>query len=247
MSESMTHNCGDHLERTTRVREIPIHGTRVPVDEEYFRCTECGEEEYSYDQATAAERRAAEVFRERNGFLQPDEIAALRRRWGVTQTQLEDALGLGRKTVARWEAGRVLQTRALDNLLRVIDQFPSVLTFLAQRQGASISPRAEWHPGAPGADPGHGLPVPRSLLTRLEEEAREEGTSLELYAVAILAQGLERRSTNREIERLHRKLDETLADGSPWKSGAMEVNQVEPWLREHHEQQRSRAPQAVAF
>src|SRR4051812_1834760 len=110
------HHCADHFRTVQRERDFPIHGSTVTVHEEVLRCEVCGEEEYSYAQAIAAERRAGEIYRQQNGFLHPDEIVSMRRRWGVTQSQLELALGLGRKTVARWEAGRVLQTRALDNL-----------------------------------------------------------------------------------------------------------------------------------
>jgi putative zinc finger/helix-turn-helix YgiT family protein len=200
MSGTSHHECAAHFERIERVRDFPIHGTTVSVREELFRCGECGEEEYSFGQAEAAERRAGEIYREQNGFLQSDEIAALRRRWGVTQAQLENALGVGRKTVARWEAGRVLQSRALDNLLRAIDRYPAVLGFLAERQGAELHPASSWFEGS-SAPAVQGFSVPRSLRVRLEREAEEEGVSVEVYVATVLAQGLERRSVTREVER----------------------------------------------
>lgn len=244
MSQNLTHSCADNFERVTREREFPIHGTRVAVHEEIFRCTVCGEEEYSYEQAVKAERRAGEIYRDQNGFLQPVEIAALRRRWGLTQVQLEEALGLGRKTIARWEAGRVLQSRALDNLLRAIDQFPAVLDFLAGRQNASIKLNPKWST-EPRPHSRAGLAVPRSLFSRLESEADEEGTTVDAYAAAILAQGLERRATNREVERLHRKFDEAFERRATWEEGAMEVTEGEPWLRQHKQIQRDRAPKVA--
>jgi putative zinc finger/helix-turn-helix YgiT family protein len=204
-----------------------------------YRCAVCGEEEYSYAQATAAEQRAAEIYREQNGFLHPDQIVALRRRWGVTQAQLETALGLGRKTVARWEAGRVLQTRALDNLLRAIDRFPAVLTYLAERQGANVAPNPEW--SAPPEPQRPELVLPRSLLARLQHEAEAEGVPLETYAATLLAQGMERRATSREVERLHRKFDDVFEHVPQWETPARRVEPAEPWLREHQEQQRNRA------
>ena len=210
MSSTPSHTCGDHLELIERVRDFPIHGTTVPISEELYRCAVCGREEYSYEQAIAAERRAGRVYREQNGFLQRDEIAALRRRWGVTQAQLEAALGLGRKTVARWEAGRVLQTRALDNLLRAIDRFPAVLAFLAERQGTRIDPDPRWAGAAP-SDAAPELTLPTTLRARLEDEAREEGVGVDAYAAMVIVQGLERRATDRDVERLHRKLDDVLA------------------------------------
>ena len=193
-----------------------------------------------------AQRRAAEVYRDQNGFLQPDEISGLRRRWGITQVQLEDALGVGRKTVARWEAGRVLQSRALDNLLRAIDRFPAVLGFLAERQGASLEPDVAWA-GQPGTQSRAGLSLPRTVLARLERDAEEEGVSLEVYAASVLAQGLERRSAGRELERVNRKLDDVLENTSQWQTSALRVEREEPWLRDHKELKRNRGDKAFAL
>lgn len=208
MSTGPSHDCADHLRAVERVRDFPIHGTTVSVREKLYRCAACGEEEYSFEQAVAAERRASELYREQNGFLQPDAMVALRRRWGLTQARLEDALGVGRKTVARWEAGRVLQSRALDNLLRAIDRFPAVLTFLSERQGVGVQPNAEW--AGRGARTSPALAIPRTLRARLEREAEHEGVPVDVYAASVLAEGLQRRSANRQIEWMSRKLDGVL-------------------------------------
>jgi hypothetical protein len=66
MSTSPSHVCGDHLETVERVRDFPIHGTTVSIREELYRCAMCGEEEYSFEQAVAAERRASELYHEQN-------------------------------------------------------------------------------------------------------------------------------------------------------------------------------------
>ena len=39
-------------------------------------------------------------------------------------------LGLGEKVVTRWERGKVLQTKAADVVLRLMDVFPSVVEYL---------------------------------------------------------------------------------------------------------------------
>jgi putative zinc finger/helix-turn-helix YgiT family protein len=226
MSKPEAHNCTNHLETARRNRDFPIHGTTIPVDEEFYRCTICGEEQYSYEQAMDATRRAGEAYRERNGFLQPDQIAGLRRRWGVTQTQLEDALGLGRKTVARWEAGRVLQTRALDNLLRAIDRFPQVLQFLAERQGITVDPDPRWSQS--GAEASSGLLLPRSLVLQLQDRAAREGTSTEAYVAMLLAQSLNKLETDRLMAELSERLDLALGRKSSRDPMAPELVNEEP-------------------
>ena len=206
-----THDCADHLQPMERDRDVPIHGTTVRVREALYRCAVCGEEEYTLEQATAAERRAGEVYRAENGFLQPDEIVGLRRRWGITQAQLEDALGVGKKTVARWEAGRVLQSRALDNLLRAIDRFPPVLGYLAERQGAEVHPDPAWAGDGSAPEP---LAIPTALLSRLRRDAESEGVPLDAHAASIITRGLDRRALAREMAEMNRKLDALLLAGA---------------------------------
>lgn len=231
-SPMTVHSCDDHMELTTRTGSRAINGVSIPVEEEFYRCSVCGEEEYTYEQAQAADRRAATIYRERQGFLKPDEIRAMRKRWGITQAELEKALGLGRKTVARWEAGRVLQHRALDNLLRVIDRFPPVLAYLADLQRCSLQPNSEWSTEPASSS---GLKLPRSLLGQLQQAADEEDSDVSTYAAALLTQGAERRSVNREIVRLHKKVDDLSESVSQWGSPRLpEV--VEPWKRDHEEE-----------
>lgn len=245
MSKVSSHDCADHLQPVERIRDFPIHGTTVSVREELYRCGVCGEEEYSFEQAVAVERRAGELYREDNGFLQADEIVAMRRRWGLSQAQMEDALGVGRKTVARWEAGRVLQGRALDNLLRAIDRFPAVLPFLAERRGTTVQPSAASSESQQASM--QGLAIPRTLRATLQAEAETEGVSLDVYVASVLAQGLERRATNRAVERLNRRLDEVLESASQWATHELQVQAEEPWLRDHRHVQRNRGDKAFAL
>jgi putative zinc finger/helix-turn-helix YgiT family protein len=230
-SATATHACEEHLQLVSREGTYAVHGTQVPVHEQLYRCGVCGEEEYSFEQMHAVERQAGRVYREQQGYLQPEEIRALRERWGLTQAQLEDALGLGRKTVARWEAGRVLQQRSLDNLLRAIDRFPQVLSFLAARQSVEV-PAVAAENGAAGA----GVQLPRSLQERLAQAAETEGVDVNTLVVMILSQGVERRATNRELERVNQKLDHLDGAFAQW-SGPVVVED-DPWMREHQQIQR---------
>ena len=45
------------------------------------------------------------------GLLQPEEIRRLRHDLGLTQRALEDILGVGEKTAARWKRGIYPQSR----------------------------------------------------------------------------------------------------------------------------------------
>jgi len=58
----------------------------------------------------------------------PGEV--LRERFGLTQAELVRLLRLGQNTLSRWEAGRNVQTAAMDVLLRVLRDVPGGLEYL---------------------------------------------------------------------------------------------------------------------
>jgi HTH-type transcriptional regulator/antitoxin MqsA len=83
-------------------------------------------------------RRAATVLREDEGLLSAKKIKALRERLGLSQSAFEQLLGVGPKTVVRWEKGTVFQNNATDSLLRVVDRFPEVVRFLADLHAVAL-------------------------------------------------------------------------------------------------------------
>jgi putative zinc finger/helix-turn-helix YgiT family protein len=85
--------------------------------------------------------RAAAVIRAEDGLLAPDDIVGLRKKYGLTQAQLERLIGAGAKTVVRWERGRVAQNKTADTLLRVLLDHPEVVTELKRKNGLAKAPR----------------------------------------------------------------------------------------------------------
>lgn len=80
----------------------------------------------------ATERRAARAVRAERGALLPFEIRALRQRLHMTQADLERLLGVGPKTVVRWERGTVLPNAATNALLRLLDEVPEAMAWLVR-------------------------------------------------------------------------------------------------------------------
>lgn len=56
------------------------------------------------------------------GLLIGEDIVALREKLGVTQDQLSDALGCGKKSISRWENGREFPTQLVNSLLRLLEE-----------------------------------------------------------------------------------------------------------------------------
>jgi HTH-type transcriptional regulator / antitoxin MqsA len=68
------------------------------------------------------------------GLLTPEEIVAIRKKLGLSQSELERLFGLGSKVVTRWETGRVVQSRAADVALRLLALDPENLKRIQLRR-----------------------------------------------------------------------------------------------------------------
>lgn len=115
----------------------------VTYVDRFCRCTRCGETFYDRGMLGESFRRMAAVIRAEDGLLAPDEIVELRRKYGLTQAQLERLIGAGAKTVVRWERGTVAQNKTADTLLRVLRDHPEVVADLAKQQGRTPAAKAK--------------------------------------------------------------------------------------------------------
>jgi putative zinc finger/helix-turn-helix YgiT family protein len=68
------------------------------------------------------------------GLLTPRDIQAIRERLGLSQERFAQQTGIGVATISRWERGRLLQNRAMDNYLRLVERSEENVRFLAERQ-----------------------------------------------------------------------------------------------------------------
>jgi HTH-type transcriptional regulator/antitoxin MqsA len=90
-----------------------------------------------------AQMLASDRIRDEEGLLRSSRIHSIRSELGLTQQQFEQLLGVGPKTVVRWEKGTVFQNRATDSLIRLVAEVPGVAAHLAQRHGVEIAPAAK--------------------------------------------------------------------------------------------------------
>jgi transcriptional regulator with XRE-family HTH domain len=105
-------------------------------------------------------------------LLRPTEIKALRETLELSQAEFEKLLGVGMKTVVRWEKGTVFQNQATDALLRAIREVDGVAEFLSQRAGV-VLPIRTGDASVPEEfllfDSGHDLVNDDRYLTTQEE------------------------------------------------------------------------------
>lgn len=208
--EGHPHDCGGHFHAISRADTIAIGRRRAAVEQIVFRCDRCGEERQTLAEAGRARREAAARIQEADRQLAPDEIRRIREeRLGLTQSELEQMLGLGEKTVVRWEKGRVLPTKAADSLLRLLDRDPSAVDFLAAHNGAE---RARFVPAAPPREPLEqewSLPIPRRFRSAIEALAHAEGVdapTLMVWIIADAVTGSHTRALHSQVTAMHQDL-----------------------------------------
>lgn len=103
-------------------------------------------------------RRASDAIRQAEGLLSSEAIRDIRKGLGLTQQVFERLLGVGPKTVVRWEKGTVFQNRSTDSPLRIIDALPESARFLARLHGVQLRDHPEV--AAQGASAILSLPLP---------------------------------------------------------------------------------------
>jgi len=67
-----------------------------------------------------------------DGLLTGDEIKEIRKKLNLTQEKMSKILGGGLKSFARYESGQVCQSRAMDNLLRILDRYPDTIRVIGR-------------------------------------------------------------------------------------------------------------------
>jgi putative zinc finger/helix-turn-helix YgiT family protein len=240
--EGQAHSCGGGFSLVSEPGTVRIHSVDVPVEQRFYRCDRCGEEHVTEDLARIVQAEAAATFRRSERFLSGGEIRALRERLGLSQEQLEAALGLGAKSLARWENDRVLQNRSMDNLLRAIDRDPALVAYLAQLHGVAL-PDGAPSPREVRVDTSQW---PRSLVARLEAMAADEGTDLHNFLVWLLT---EFSTAGSYTAHMSRKLEDKVADYQRAMAQRPELIAYvddEPWKQDHMDVMRA-AAEAKAY
>jgi putative zinc finger/helix-turn-helix YgiT family protein len=133
LAEDACPQCGTTMKIKHGTLRIAVNGEDVAVPRTaHLGCPKCGEVVLRLEDARRLSADAVALCREKQGLLSASEIRAIRKRFGLTQADLARLLHLGLNTVSRWEAGRKLQTEAMDVLLRLLRDVPGNLEYLRE-------------------------------------------------------------------------------------------------------------------
>lgn len=132
-------NCDSEVESTVRIisETYPVKGEDVVISAHVRFCNCCSKD--IWDDVLDAKNLldAFAVYRQKHKLLQPLEIRMIRDKYGLSQVAFARVLGLGDKTIARYENGSIADA-AQNNLIELM-QHPSNFKELLEKNKDKIS------------------------------------------------------------------------------------------------------------
>ena len=115
----------------------PVKNEPTEIQAQISYCRHCGEQIWNEELDPENLQAAYRKYRTDHGLLQPEEIKAIRENYALTQTAFAKILGLGEKTIARYETGS-LQDLAQNNLIE-LTRLPEAFSYLLQKGRSRIT------------------------------------------------------------------------------------------------------------
>lgn len=115
------------LERRTRMTQAIIKKEVVSFNEIYYYCpNRADDDENEFVPAGINDEnllKARNAYRQMKGLLTSHEIADIRKKYGMTQSEFSSLLGWGDVTVTRYET-KLIQDETYDRLMRMVGENP---------------------------------------------------------------------------------------------------------------------------
>lgn len=92
-------------------------------------CRKCGAQTF----AVGDDDRIIAALRAQLGLLTPQEMQRRRGQLGLSQQEMAEQIGVAKETISRWETGALIQSRAMDNLMRLFFESEEVRGLLKRR------------------------------------------------------------------------------------------------------------------
>jgi HTH-type transcriptional regulator / antitoxin MqsA len=124
--------CGStDTEIVSKTEIFKYKGRKIEIpDYKQVHCRNCGESVADPKAVKRSEPILRDAQRTIEGLLTGNEIKAIRKSFNMTQEEFSEILGGGEKAFARYETGRVAQSRPMDNLLKILKAIPVAMDVL---------------------------------------------------------------------------------------------------------------------
>ncbi|MDD5035599.1 MAG: type II toxin-antitoxin system MqsA family antitoxin [Methylococcaceae bacterium] len=135
-----------HLHEHGEKTHVEYNGRTGAVDSLYSVCDACGAEQATAEQLRTNKRAMIAFKKAVDGLLTGAELRVLRERLGITQAQAAKIFGGGPVAFSKYESDDVMQSDAMDKLLRLADAIPAAFAKLARDAGIAV-PSVDTHSG----------------------------------------------------------------------------------------------------
>lgn len=129
--KNICHECGNEMVRDVRPIEFSYKGQSITVDMPGWYCSKCSESTHSMSDMKVSDRALNVMKARHERLLAKEEIKRIRKKLRLTQLVAGEILGGGPKAFTKYENGDLLPSRAVSNLLRLLDACPEQLAVLA--------------------------------------------------------------------------------------------------------------------
>jgi HTH-type transcriptional regulator/antitoxin MqsA len=106
---------------------------------ECHRCDNCGADPVFAEQIRRNQTKIADAKRLHDGMLTGTQIKAVRERFGLTQAQASAVFGGGTNAFSKYERGDVIQSIAMDRLIKIADVVPDAMAFLRDEAQLAVA------------------------------------------------------------------------------------------------------------
>lgn len=107
----------------SEIRKVTVKGVPVEFNAIKAYCPNCGAPLFVYEVERINQVRCYDEYKKKKGLLTSVEIIEIRNKYGLSQTDLAKAIMIGKKNIARYEAGKI-QDKSIDLLIRLLDKHP---------------------------------------------------------------------------------------------------------------------------
>ncbi|MCP4116076.1 MAG: type II toxin-antitoxin system MqsA family antitoxin [Desulfobacteraceae bacterium] len=134
--------CGSKsIEKQVTPEIFEYKGHQKTIDGcEKIVCKDCEEAFFTDETSKRNEKIIRDFHREIDGLLTSNQIVKIRKSLAFTQTAFGELLGGGSKAFAKYESCLLTQSRAMDNLIRMVDAVPGAIEFLRDREATKNVP-----------------------------------------------------------------------------------------------------------
>ncbi|MFI3157268.1 MAG: type II toxin-antitoxin system MqsA family antitoxin [Methylococcaceae bacterium] len=142
------------------------NGQSFNVDVEHSVCHQCGDMVIFSEQIKRNDCVLRDAWRKIDGLLTAQEIVALRNTLGLTQQDAAKIFGGGPNAFSKYERSEVIQSVAMDKLMRAALAVPGMFIWLKQQAGFHLKKQ-------PAPDYDNIVPITHKIIADLQTKSHK--------------------------------------------------------------------------